>query len=79
MELVLSRELAERRIFPAIDIKKSGTRREDLLQDAKTLENLYKVRHGMRGDALEYTESFLKQMKTTENNEALLKRISLMK
>ena len=79
MELVLSRELAERRIFPAIDIKKSGTRREDLLQDAKTLENLYKVRHSMRGDALEYTESFLKQMKTTENNEALLKRISLMK
>ena len=49
MELVLSRELAERRIFPAIDIKKSGTRREDLLQDAKTLENLYKVRHSMRG------------------------------
>ncbi|WP_319468061.1 transcription termination factor Rho [uncultured Trichococcus sp.] len=79
MELVLSRELAERRIFPAIDIKKSGTRREDLLQDAKTLENLYKVRRGMRGDTLEYTESFLKQMNTTENNEALLKRISLMK
>ncbi|PTQ82435.1 transcription termination factor Rho [Trichococcus patagoniensis] len=79
MELVLSRELAERRIFPAIDIKKSGTRREDLLLDAKTMENIYKVRRGMRGDALEYTESFLKQMNTTENNEALLNRISLMK
>ena len=79
MELVLSRELAERRIFPAIDIKKSGTRREDLLLDAKTMENIYKVRRGMRGDALEYTESFLKQMNTTENNEALLTRIALMK
>jgi transcription termination factor Rho len=79
MELVLSRELAERRIFPAIDIKKSGTRREDLLLDAKTMESIYKVRRGMRGDALEYTESFLKQMNTTENNEALLTRIALMK
>lgn len=79
MELVLSRELAERRIFPAIDIKKSGTRREDLLLDAKTMESIYKVRRSMRGDALEYTESFLKQMNTTENNEALLTRIALMK
>ena len=79
MELVLSRELSERRIFPAIDIKKSGTRREDLLLDAKTMESIYKVRRSMRGDTLEYTESFLKQMNTTENNEALLKRIALMK
>ena len=79
MELVLSRELSERRIFPAIDIKKSGTRREDLLLDAKTMESIYKVRRSMRGDTLEYTESFLKQMNMTENNEALLKRIALMK
>ncbi|CZQ88711.1 cold shock protein [Trichococcus palustris] len=79
LELVLSRDLAERRIFPAIDIKKSGTRREELLMDAKKLESVYKVRRGMRGDSLEYTESFIKQVRTTEDNEALFHRLSLLK
>ncbi|AZP04091.1 transcription termination factor Rho [Jeotgalibaca ciconiae] len=78
-ELVLSRELAERRIFPAIDIKKSGTRREELLLNSKEMEGIWKLRKAMRGDTLEYTEEFLKQLRTTRNNEEFSTRISLMK
>lgn len=44
MEIHLSRELAERRIFPSVDVKKSGTRREDLLLTPFELENMYKLR-----------------------------------
>lgn len=79
MELVLSRDLSERRIFPAIDIKKSGTRREELLLTKKQMDNLWKLRRTMRGDALEYTESFLKQLRTTADNEEFVNRIALMK
>ena len=78
-EIVLSRELAERRIFPAIDIKKSGTRREESLLTTKEMEGIWKLRKTMRGDALEYTEEFLKQLRTTKNNEEFSTRISLMK
>ena len=58
MELHLSRELAERRIFPAIDIKRSGTRKEELLMSEAQLEETWKLRNQMNGDALEYTEQF---------------------
>lgn len=78
-ELVLSRELSERRVFPAIDIKKSGTRREDLLLKPKEMESIWKLRKTMRGDALDYTEEFLKQLRTTQTNEDFINRISLMK
>ncbi len=77
-ELVLSRELSERRIFPAIDIKKSGTRRDDLLLDSKELEAIWKLRKTMRGDTLHYTEEFLKQLRTTVTNDDFVKRITLM-
>ena len=53
MELVLDRKLSERRVFPAIDIQKSGTRREDLLLDPEELEATYIMRkalNGMKGD-----------------------------
>ena len=79
LELVLSRELSERRIFPAIDIKKSGTRREELLMSAKEMEAIWKLRKAMRGDALEYTEQFLKQLRTTDTNADFVNRISLMR
>lgn len=78
-ELVLSRELSERRIFPAIDIKKSGTRREEALLTSKEMETIWKLRRTMRGDALEYTEEFLKQLRTTKSNEEFINRIALMK
>lgn len=49
MELVLDRKLSEKRVFPAIDIAKSGTRREDLLLDADELEAVEIMRRGMNG------------------------------
>lgn len=72
MELHLSRELAERRIFPAIDIKKSGTRKEELLMGTEQLEETWKLRNNMVGDSLEYTDQFVQFIKKTKNNQALL-------
>ncbi|PAA99774.1 transcription termination factor Rho, partial [Enterococcus canintestini] len=71
MELHLSRELAERRIFPAIDIKKSGTRKEELLMKPEQLEETWKLRNNMLGDSLEYTDQFVQFLKKTKNNTAL--------
>ena len=75
MELHLSRELAERRIFPAIDIKRSGTRKEELLMSEAQLEETWKLRNQMNGDALEYTEQFRNLLKNTKNNQELLRSI----
>ncbi|MBF0780872.1 MULTISPECIES: transcription termination factor Rho [unclassified Granulicatella] len=75
MELHLSRELAQRRIFPAIDIKRSGTRREELLLDKKTIESTWKVRNSMKGDSLEYTEAILKGMSATRTNQSYFKAL----
>lgn len=72
MELHLSRPLAERRIFPAIDIKKSGTRKEELLMGSEQLEETWRLRHSMAGDALDYTDQLIQLMKKTKNNEAFL-------
>ncbi|WP_313629429.1 transcription termination factor Rho [Enterococcus italicus] len=73
MELQLSRQLAERRIFPAIDLKKSSTRKEDLLMDSDQLEETWRLRNQMQGDSLDYTEQLIRFMKKTENNVAFLK------
>lgn len=75
MELHLSRELAERRIFPAIDIKRSGTRKEELLMSESQLEETWKLRNQMNEDALEYTEQFRNLLKNTKNNQELLHSI----
>lgn len=72
MELQLSRPLAERRIFPAIDLKKSGTRKEDLLMSTEQLEETWRIRNQMTGDSLEFTEQFVQMMKKTKNNQAFL-------
>ncbi|HCT96298.1 transcription termination factor Rho [Vagococcus sp.] len=80
MELHLSRELAERRVFPAIDIKRSSTRKEELLVSKEQLEETWKIRRLMKGDSLGYTEQLLEMMRQTKNNEALclaLKDVSL--
>ena len=68
-ELHLSRELAERRIFPAIDIKKSSTRKEELLLEESRLEMIWKLRHTMTGDALDLTDQFIKALRKSKNNE----------
>lgn len=69
MELVLDRRLQEKRIFPAIDILKSGTRREDLLLDPDEMEAVYTIRKatsGMRAD--EAVERVLDLFVKTKNN-----------
>jgi len=74
MELVLDRRLADRRIFPAIDIIKSGTRKEELLYHPDELEKIYLLRQGLADltpvDAMNLLLSRLK--KTNNNTEFLL-------
>jgi len=71
MELHLDRSLAERRIFPAIDILRSGTRKEELLVSKDHLEKMWMIRKSMQ-DSHEFTERFLKRLKATKTNEQFL-------
>ncbi len=74
MEIHLSRELAERRIFPAIDLKKSGTRREELLLTESELSTAYKLRGILKGN-INLTDNLLEMLKKTKNNADLEKKI----
>ncbi len=67
-ELKLSRLLAERRIFPAVDLKKSGTRKEELLLSDDELEAIWKLRRVMSDDILKDTEQILKILRQTKSN-----------
>ena len=71
MEIHLSRELSEKRIFPAIDLYKSGTRREDLLLSEKEISTVYKLRK-ILSDKEDATDSLLEMLKKTKNNEDLM-------
>ena len=77
-EIHLSRELAERRVFPAIDVKRSGTRKEDMLLSQETLEAIWKVRHAIKGDGLETSEQLVKQLRETKSNDDFIRRLSLL-
>ena len=79
MELVLDRKLAERRIFPAIDVNKSGTRREELLLSKAELEAMYAMRRmaGM-SNAAETTPFVIEMMTKTKNNKEFVERLSQM-
>lgn len=80
MELVLDRRLSERRVFPAIDIQKSGTRREDLLLDQRESEAVYYMRralNGMKGD--EAVENILNLFARTRTNADLVKQVRFQK
>lgn len=68
LELHLDRSLAERRIFPAIDIRRSGTRKEELLLPKDQLEKIWKLRKAM-SDMPDFAEKFLRKLKQTETNE----------
>ena len=67
MELVLDRRLAERRIFPALDIRRSGTRREEMLLTKEELECAWSIRK-MMNDTPEFVEQFLRKMRETKSN-----------
>ncbi|HLQ72687.1 MAG TPA: transcription termination factor Rho [Bacillota bacterium] len=71
MELHLDRSLAERRIFPAIDILRSGTRKEELLLSKNHLEKMWAIRHTMQ-DSHDFLERFLRRLKASETNEEFL-------
>ncbi len=76
MELVLDRKLADNRIFPAVDIAKSGTRREELLIPPHELEKINKVRRGLTGHSPEQAmERLLSFLEKHPNNAAFLRQI----
>ena len=78
MEIHLDRKLSEKRIFPAIDLNKSGTRREDLLLTQKELEGIWNVRKMLSsGDTAEATENLMDMMTKTYNNEEFIDQLSL--
>ena len=77
MEVHLDRKLSEKRIFPAIDINKSGTRREDLLLTKPELETVFALRKALSTMPMaDVTEQLIDQMIATKNNEEFLKRTS---
>ena len=77
MEVHLDRGLSEKRIFPAIDINKSGTRREELLLSPKELEVVFALRKAMSTkNVADVTEQLIEQMMATKNNAEFLDKIS---
>ncbi len=76
MEIHLSRLLSEKRVFPAIDLAKSGTRREDLLLNEKELATAYKLRKILESDE-NATDNLLEMMKKTKNNLDLSDKIDV--
>lgn len=76
MEITLDRKLSERRIFPAIDLNRSSTRREDLLLTQKELEGVWALRKLLStGDAQDTTDQLLTMMQKTKNNEEFIESI----
>lgn len=78
MELRLSRQLADRRIFPAIDVNASGTRREELLYTPQELKVIWQLRRGMgKLEVSEASDFFLNRLRKTESNGDFL--VSIMR
>ena len=76
MEVHLDRNLSEKRIFPAIDINKSGTRREEKLLSSQELETVFALRKALSSMSVsEVTEQLLNQMVSSKNNSEFLKRM----
>ncbi len=80
MEMVLDRKLSERRVFPAIDIPKSGTRREDLLLEQEELEAINVIRKALNGlKADEAVEKVLDMFVRTRNNRDFVQIVKKMR
>lgn len=76
MEVHLDRKLSEKRIFPAIDINKSGTRREDLLLTKQEKDTVFALRKAMNSmPVAEVTEQVISQMTQTKNNDEFIDKI----
>ena len=76
MELHLDRKLSERRIFPAIDIRRSGTRREEMLLTKDELDKLWAIRKNM-SESNEIVDQFIKKMRDTKTNEEFFASLDL--
>ena len=73
MEVHLDSSLSEKRIFPAIDINKSGTRREEKLLSPEELATIFALRKALSSMPVgEVTEQFINQMLLTKNNEEFI-------
>ena len=80
MELVLDRKLQEKRVFPAIDIPKPGTRREDLLLSAEEQEAVYSLRRALNGmKSEEAVDNILNMFSRTKNNEEFIQMVKKTK
>jgi len=78
MEVVLDKKLSEKRIFPAIDINRSGTRREEKLLSPKELETVYALRKALNNlPVSDVTEQLISQVVATKNNEEFLSKMDL--
>ena len=76
MEVHLDRKLSEKRIFPAIDINKSGTRKEELLLTSEELETVFALRKSMSNmSAQDMTEQLIEQIISTKSNEEFLEKM----
>ena len=73
-EIVLSREISQRRIYPAIDILKSGTRKEELLLDKDRLQKAWILRNALQkmGDEVEALQFIYSKMFKTKDNDEFL-------
>ena len=76
MEIHLDRKLSEKRIFPALDINKSGTRREELLLSQKELETIWGIRKGLsNAPTQDVTETLIENLMRTKNNEEFIEEM----
>jgi transcription termination factor Rho len=72
-EVVLNRYVSERRIYPAIDVTKSGTRKEELMVDPETMQKVWAIRNAMQGmEDVEGLKFLFSKMTKTKNNEEFL-------
>ena len=77
MELVLDRKAAEMRLWPAINIAASGTRKEELLIEAKKLEGIHFFRRALVSQRIEEaTDTMIARLSKTKTNEEFLKLIA---
>lgn len=78
MEVYLDRKLSEKRVFPAIDINKSGTRKEELILTPQEYETVNKIRTMLNeGNQANITENFIKLMTATKNNNEFISKFKL--
>ena len=78
MEVHLDRKLSEKRIFPAIDINKSGTRKEELLLSKEELETVFNLRKTIANmSTQEMTEQLIEQIITTKSNQEFIERMKI--